>query len=308
MKTEIIPIASRTEWLKLRTQDVTASDVAALFGLHPYKSALQVYADKTNRTKGRADSAVMHRGRILEAGAPIALQEDYPSWRIEKANHYWRAPELRIGATPDYLRVFEPVNMESVPDEPLDVKTVLPQIFERDWADGPPLAWQLQVLTQAMLMGASRGWLAVLIDNYAKDLEIYEVTVHAAAWDKIVERVAKFWRDVEAGTMPEADYTKDGGILGELFPPRTSLAVDLSGDNELPALLDERERLKAELKQTDARIDAIDAEIVHKLNSSEEGRLSGWKITNKMQHRKEYTVKATSFPVLRVTRLKELAA
>ena len=39
-------ITNRAEWLEWRTHDLTASDVAAVAGASPYKSALAVYGEK----------------------------------------------------------------------------------------------------------------------------------------------------------------------------------------------------------------------------------------------------------------------
>ena len=55
-------------------------------------------------------------------------------------------------------------------------------------------------------------------------------------------------------------------------------------------------------------IDAVEAELVEKLNGAELALAPGWKITRKIQHRPERLVKAGDFPVLRITRLKEDAA
>jgi putative phage-type endonuclease len=198
---ETIPTTSREQWLKVRGRDVTASDIAALFGVHPNKSALQVFLQKTGQKTDHIDTKVLRRGRILEPAVPLAIQEDYPAWRFRKLDVYLRAPALRIGGTPDYARVQDVIDGIAQPEEPVEMKTASVDIYERDWKDGPPLYHQLQVLTQAKLMGVSRGWLAVLVDNFSKDLELHEIRVVESAWQKIVTRVAEFWADVEASKM-----------------------------------------------------------------------------------------------------------
>jgi predicted phage-related endonuclease len=301
---ETIPTTSREQWLKVRGRDVTASDIAALFGVHPNKSALQVFLQKTGQKTDHIDTKVLRRGRILEPAVPLAIQEDYPAWRFRKLDVYLRAPALRIGGTPDYARVQDVIDGIAQPEEPVEMKTASVDIYERDWKDGPPLYHQLQVLTQAKLMGVSRGWLAVLVDNFSKDLELHEIRVVESAWQKIVTRVAEFWADVEASKMPEPDYRVDGDVIDDLYPPRPGSSLDLSADNLLPDILDERDKLKAQEKAIRQRIESIDAEIVHKLRGAELGHRPGWHITNKLQSRAGYTVAPTTFSVLRVKRLK----
>lgn len=78
--------------------------------------------------------------------------------------------------------------------------------------------------------------------------------------------------------------------------------LDLTNDNLLPSLLDERAALKAGIEANQKRLKEIDAEIAAKLGSEEEAVTNGWKLTNKIQIRKEHVVKETIFSVLRATR------
>jgi hypothetical protein len=78
--------------------------------------------------------------------------------------------------------------------------------------------------------------------------------------------------------------------------------LDLTNDNLLPSLLDERAALKAGIEANQKRLKEIDAEIAAKLGGEEEAVTSGWKLTNKIQIRKEHVVKETIFSVLRATR------
>lgn len=78
--------------------------------------------------------------------------------------------------------------------------------------------------------------------------------------------------------------------------------LDLTNDNFLPALLDERAALKAGIEANQKRLKEIDASIVAKLAGAEEAVTNGWKITNKITVKKEHVVKECIFTVLRATR------
>ncbi len=302
---ERIPVKNRGDWLALRKQDVTASEVAALFGLNPYKTALQMYAEKTGASKGQGDNPAMRRGRILEPGCIVALQELKPDWHIVKADEYLRDPALRIGATPDYYRTSPDYVGPCAPIEIIECKTVAPEKWA-EWASEVPLAYQLQVVTQCKLVGAARGWIALLVDNRAKDFELFEVPAHDGAWAKICEKVAAFWKLVGSGAMPAFDFARDGDAIKALLPPLiSSPAIDLSGDNRLATLLPHLEHLEEIGVSNKAEIDAIKAEVISKLDGHEAATLDGWKISNKTQTRKAHAVKESTFAVLRVTRIKE---
>jgi predicted phage-related endonuclease len=83
--------------------------------------------------------------------------------------------------------------------------------------------------------------------------------------------------------------------------------LDLTTDNLLPSLLDERAALKAGIDANQKRLKEIDAEIASKLAGADEAITSGWKITYKIQIRKEHVVKETIFNVLRATRIEDPA-
>lgn len=301
---ERIDIKNRGQWLALRQKDITASEIAVLFGLHPYRTLLQTYMSKTPRGDGdEGDNPSMRRGRILEPGAAVAVEEINPDWRLEKAKYYIRDPDARIGATPDYT-------IHGDPRGPgiLECKSAAPEIFETQWASGAPQYCVLQCLTQMMLLDAAFGVVACLVDNRAKDIFTYDVPRHPKAEALIRQKAAQFWNTITAGEIPNPDYRRDAEAIQQMFPRDNGSSIDLSTDNRLPMLLEERETLRAALSSSKEQLDAIDAELKHKLGEFTEGFLPGWRLTNKLQHRKEYSVAANDFRVLRVTRLNREAA
>src|SRR5580765_3495221 len=99
---ERIPIASREEWLGLRKQDVTASAVGALFGVHPWQTIAGLHAEKCGMEMPAPDpeSAVIRRGNALENVVAAEVAKERPEWQIRKNDLYLRDPRARLGATP----------------------------------------------------------------------------------------------------------------------------------------------------------------------------------------------------------------
>lgn len=277
---ERIAIKSRADWLSLRHRDVTASEIGGLFGCHPYRSALQIFAEKTGNGMDRGDNSAMRRGRILESAVAAAVAEERPEWEIAKAAEYLRDPVTRIGATPDWY-VTDAKRGRGI----LETKTAEPSVFERDWRDGVPLAWTLQCLTQMMLAGAAWGTVAVLVTSRDYPVFIYDVPRHPGAEAKIIAKVKAFWASVEDGAAPAADFTKDGPAIAAMFPRETLATVDLSGDNRAPELLERRAQLGEVIKTAEAEKDAIDAEIKQKIGEAQGATLPGWKLSWKSQSR-----------------------
>lgn len=62
----------REEWLAVRKTGLGGSDIPPLLGLSPFKTALELWEDKTGRAAEIPDSPPMKRGRVLE---PIAADQ-----------------------------------------------------------------------------------------------------------------------------------------------------------------------------------------------------------------------------------------
>lgn len=297
LETEIIPVTDRDSWLGMRKKDVTASDVAAVFGLHPWKTPLQLWADKTGAGIEVADNAAMRRGRWLEDAVIAAFRDHHPECEdVSKPGIYVRAPAYRLGATPDAIAD----GGRTV----IQCKTVAAQAF-KGWEDGPPVHYQMQALTEALLLNAECAVLAVLITSaYGADYREYNIPRHPAAEAKILDGVPAFWKQIEAGQTPKADYGPDAELLAKLHAPDDTLPpLDLSTDNYAGALLEERDRLMRDKGEIEERLDAIKGELLEKLGGHTLATLPGWKITNKVQTRKAYSVKESTSSVLRISRL-----
>jgi predicted phage-related endonuclease len=282
-----------------RAEDVTASVAAALFNLCPFETALGLFARKTGVDFGPdVDTKAMRRGRFLEPGVAMAFQEAHQSWIVEKANVYLRDPKARLGATPDYFFV-DDRRRRGV----LQCKSVDAGVFRRSWTDeSAPFYIVMQTLVEAMLDDADYGIIAALV-GWQCDLHEYIVPRHAGAERRIRDAARSFWKNIAEGKPPSVNYEQDGALMAMLYPRETAgLVVDLRGDNELPMLLDEREEAKEAIKEASARIERIDCEVRAKMADAETALVRDWRLTLREQHRKEYTVKATSFRVLRVAR------
>jgi predicted phage-related endonuclease len=284
----------------LRAQDLTASDIGAVAGVSKYRTPLQVYGEKTGLIVQGEESNIMRRGRWLEAAAIEALREELPGWRIEKANVYVRDAELRLGAHPDALA--------EDPEDPgtlvnIQIKTVSRSVFEREWADeSVPLEYQLQVLTEGLLLSANLNLIAALvIDTYSCDLVIRDVPRHAAAEARIRDIAATFWGNIAAGVRPAPDYTRDVETIEAIHHAEAGKTIDLTGDNRLAELLPERANVKAAAAGCMQRLLEIDAEIKDKLGDAEIATLPGWRLTWKEEQRKGYTVAPSTRRPLKVT-------
>jgi predicted phage-related endonuclease len=300
MTVERHTITGRDEWLQWRKQDVTASRVGALFGVHPYETALRLYAEKRGVEFPDADNKTMRRGRWLEPAVATAVEEERPQWQLRAPKVYLRDPDLRLGCTPDYFIDGDPRGLGV-----LQAKTVAPSVYARDWHNGSeiPLWITLQALTEMMLADAAFGVVAaLLVDPHAMDVAILDVPRHADSEAKIIAAVSSFWLCVATGLEPDPDFGRDAAIIKALTPRETpGKQIDFSGRNDLPDMLWERATLMANIKQQEERCDEIETKIKFLMGDAERANgLGGWLLTYKVEHRNAYTVPAKDPRVLRI--------
>jgi predicted phage-related endonuclease len=268
--------------------------------VHPYTTALRLYAEKRGVEFENKDNAAMRRGRWLEPAVAKAVNELKSEWVLSAPGVYLRDAELRLGATPDFYIHTDPRGLGV-----LQCKTCAPSVYEREWLNGNEIPFwvTLQTLVECMLSQAVFGAVAVmLVDPHNIDCKILEVPRHPAAEAKIIEHVNDFWLAVEQGHEPEPDFGRDSAAIRALTAKGThGKTLDLAGHNEMPELLEQRARLMAAIKINESRCEQIENQIRHTLGDAESANgIDGWRITYKQTDFKGYTVQPRSQRVLRI--------
>lgn len=222
---------SRAQWLDVRRGGIGSSDAAAAVGLHPYKSPLQLWMEKTGRDallpKVDPDDATspMYWGTLLE---PIV------------ATHYTRRTGLRVRRINAVLQhPGHPWMLANIDREVVGSPEV--QILEcktaglhgaRTWEDGVPEYVQLQVLHQLAVTGKPAADVAVLICG--QELQVHRIERDDTMIAQLIELERRFWHYVETDTAPPADGSGSADIaLRTLWPRDNGLVLDLTGDVEM---------------------------------------------------------------------------
>jgi predicted phage-related endonuclease len=304
LNVETHEITDRESWLALRRQDVTATDIGTLAGANPYAGPFAVYADKAGH-KPAMDSDAMKRGRWHEAAIVEMLQEERPDWKTSRAKVYLRAPELRLGSTPDGF-VIKPNGKRGI----LECKSVTRNVFDSQWTeDQPPLRYVLQALTNAMLADADFAVVAALVrmsDNADRPV-IIELERHAGAEARIRELAADFWTKFEANDWPEPSYNLDLDIIEARWRNVKLDKIDLTTHNRAGELAQQYLEWAERRRNCEGALDVLKAELIDALKGADVAIHPDFNISWKEQSRKEVTVAASSFRVLRVTKKKAKA-
>jgi YqaJ-like viral recombinase domain len=304
MTVERIPITDRQQWLALRQHDVTASVAGCLLGVHEYVTPFGLWALKSGRVQEDPEESIaMRRGRLLEPVAAVLISEEHPAWKVTPPGVYLRDPEARLGATPDLF-----IEDQDAGFGVIQVKSVEPSIFRRSWRDektgevNPPLWIAVQAIVEASLAGASWAAVAAMRVGFGLDLELVPVPIHAGVITRVRAAVAEFWRMVESGQRPDADWKRDLEMIESLYEP-TGEILDLSDRNDLPVLADEKQRLTQERSTIESRLKEIKGELLTTLDGASAAKIAdGRVISAKRVNRKAYEVAASTYVDLRIQR------
>ena len=298
--------SNREAWSKLRENDVTASDIAALFGQHEYKSRNKLWKIKTGAAAPDEENWFMELGAATEPLAINKFAELHPDWTIIGLGNefYYRDPAARVGCTPDAIAIR--------PDRPgfgiIQIKTAS-GFGEKKWTDASgesycPTWIALQAMTETVLTGASWGVVGALMISNGKIVEV-ETPVIPEVFESMKTSVAEFWKSVDANEEPPFDPAKDSKAILSMFADDNAQTIDLSANNRLPELLDQREILKeieARASQAEKDRKAIDVEIIMLMGNAAAAVIADGRIISaKTTRRKGYTVNDTSYRTVRIS-------
>jgi len=234
--------ANTPEWISARKGIVGASEVACILGLSKWSTPLGIYNDKLNPNSRDDMTEWQEWGHRLEDAIATWVADNkglavLPSpGLLQSVEHPW------LGATPD--RVTDR-------GEPVELKTS-DRFMAEQWAEGVPDNYRIQVLVQMIVLGARRGYLAVL--HGGNRPEFFTIEWDQVVVDQIIAITKDFWQNNVMAKVPPEPTTSD-----EMALVFGDSGATLEGDERLLMAwwLDGQER--SAYKAAEAQIDAVKA-------------------------------------------------
>ncbi len=297
------------QWMAERRLGLGGSDIAAILGLDPWKSPMQVYAEKVGRGRpvdpdalDEHESEAMRWGNLLEpvVAAEAARRRDLHPVRVPGAvnrEHPWMRCNID--------RAIFPLDQGDLADPGvLEVKTTDARRGD-EWAhDEVPAPALAQTHWAMIVTGWSWGLVAGLVGG--NSLQLVDVKPDPELHDMIRERAEAFWTYHVLGERPPPPGGRDLAVLDRLYdltPGRTRPLTSLPGDVAAEvwqlvghyrrvrrlhkALGDRKDETKARLAQLLGEHDAETVEY-HPDGARRAATLLSWK----RQHRMRVNVKA----------------
>lgn len=240
----------KTEWLKYRKQGIGGSDAGAVCGLNPYRTAMQVYHDKTSDEIEEIDNEAMRQGREFEDYVARRFMEATGK-KVRRANYMFQDEEKPFMlADVDRMLVGENAGLEC--------KTASPFMAEK-WKDGKiPMSYQIQCHHYMSVCNAEAWYIAVLI--YGREFKYYKIERDEQVITDLIQIEKDFWKNhVEKRILPEPDGSKlSDSVIAEYFKDTMAETIPLTG-------FDEKLKRRQELVEVMAHMDTEKKQIEQEL-------------------------------------------
>lgn len=285
-----------------RTQFLGGSDIAAILGVSPYKTAYQLWLEKTGQVEDEPDPGkekILRRGKLME---PVIVQMAKEEYGIEITAHNQRYIDDEFPFMSAEID-FEWKDNDGIQNA--DCKSASP--FTAHWwgkeqgDDSIPVYYTAQFLwgqgIKNKRLGHRQRTLCITLLG-SDDLRVYRVERDDNMIEYMREEAKKFWAMVKNGAPPEAKNLEDVRLM---WPQDNGERIEAT-----PEIAEKVERYKLLNKiiaghQAEQELLELDI-FKYMQDRTELLGPDGKKIaTRKLQTRKAYTVNETSFRVFRAS-------
>lgn len=303
---------SEAEWYAQRHQDVTSSEVAALFGMSPYLTAYELWHRKREPTPPDfADTERMGWGRTLERLIAGEVGRRF-GVKVRRMSCYARHDETRMGANFDY----EIIGLAGTAKNPilqehystygpgiLECKNVDGLMFAKQWTTGDeaeaPEHIEVQVQHQLECIG-SREWAVIATLVGGNRLYVFPRLRNTDVGKALVTTIQRFWARTEA---PDPIMPIDAEFVSKMYQyAEPGKFLDARGRADILAACQEYSVAQQAERQAAEDKSVAKAHLLQLIGDTEKVLVDGFSISAGIVHKGEYVVKATSYRNLRVTK------
>jgi putative phage-type endonuclease len=254
-------------------QGIGGSDIAALLGLSPFKSPLELWAQKVGHPMRKPNEGVHLRfGQFVEPFVALeyerltgfhTVEHIEPLLHPEYEFMYGHVDRLVV-PSPDIPAVVDGIVMA---EALLECKTT--SVFNKDeWgeegSDQVPNAYLLQCAWYMAITGCARADVAVLIGN--QDFRLYRINRDEKLEGLMIDQARRFWFEHVLARVPPQPQTVNDVRL--LFPQEEQ-DKSLEATPEVVEALQQLKELQNTSKALDEKAEAVRAKILSAMGPAE---------------------------------------
>jgi putative phage-type endonuclease len=259
-----------------RTKYLGGSDIGAILGFSKYRTALDVWLEKTGRIVNKVDNLPVRFGSFAESfvASEYAAQTGYVLAHSESGVAHPQYPYM-VGHIDRYVfKSSDDIDGKLFYGDAscsaahlLECKTASP-FNQSDWGelgtDEVPMSYLVQCLWYLAITNLERCDVAVLFGN--SDFRIYEVYRDKELEDLIIAKAAAFWNEyVQLDTPPPAQCEAD---YHQLFKKEIA-GKAVEADPTVCALTQKLQLLNGEIKSKELEISQIKLAIMGQMGEAE---------------------------------------
>lgn len=275
---------SEKDWKEIRKKYIGGSDIAAIAGVNPFQSSVDVYLDKMSLVE-KPQNEKMKWGKLLEPVVAKQYAESHPSTRVQNCFAILQSSDFDF-ATANIDRLIQlPKNKNGDSrfdsckgNGILEVKTTS---WAKAWEGGEiPDMYYCQIQWYLGITKLQWADFAVLASGN-EYLEFGTVSHDPQFFDSLLKLADKFIQDhIKKETPPiPKGHTSTPGAHSILYPNLDhKLSTTLHPSFE--PLLEKRSQLLEIKKNAITQIDEINGQLLHALRNSKYGYSESFKVTS----------------------------
>lgn len=269
------------EWVQRRKEAIGGSDAAAVIGMSPYKSPMELFAEKTGLVECFTGNTTTRVGQYLEDLVATMWSEETGK-KVRRKNAMLK----------NDLYPFAHANLDRVvvgEDAFLEIKTTNSIPIMKAIRKGTefPEAYLCQVVHYMAVTGCSKAYLAVLVN--CRELYCYELDRDQAEIDALMGAEEEFWNHVKTNTPPSVDGSEScTATLRALYPVSTGDKIDI---NSQESYLEQYISLGKQIKELKAMQDECANHVKAFMQEAGKGESSRFKVSYTNQDRKTFDSK-----------------
>ena len=185
------------DWHDERRRGIGGSEVAAIMGVSPWKTARDVWEEKVGLSSGTETTPIMELGTYLEAFV-ASRYEQQTGRKVQQRHQQFVHPDhdfLRANIDREILKDPRGVGI-------LEIKAMGSYPFRQTKLYGLPDYYALQLQHYLMITGRSWGSFAIMNRDNA-DILWFDVEPNVEIHARIIEACSEFWQHVIDGTPPQ---------------------------------------------------------------------------------------------------------
>jgi len=253
----------RNEWLEWRRRGIGGSDAAAVAGLNPWKSPIEVYLEKIGELPEPEDNEKMYWGRVLEDVVAKEFTERTGK-KVRRRNAMLQHPEYTFMiANVDRVLVGEKVGLEC--------KTTS-EYAKDNWKDDRvPDYYILQCQHYMAVTGYQGWWIAVLIGGNKLAYKYIERDEDIINY--LIQIESEFWQMVQDRIPPAVDGSESSAEILKILYPESEPDSETILPSEAETLISEYELACEEERKAKERKEEAANKLKALLGEYETGRI-----------------------------------